>query len=81
MKLGKFKINHYINYMVIGLLLIVLGSMTVAGIRFDNSLLFLLEKAGNFSKNDVNRSRYIPHRQGHPPLFDNFPILPIYSPC
>ena len=44
MRLGKFKINHYINYMVIGLLLIVLGGMTMAGVRFDNSLLFLLEK-------------------------------------
>ena len=44
MRLDKIKINHYINYLVIGLLLIVLGSMTFAGVRFDNSLLFLLEK-------------------------------------
>lgn len=44
MKLGKIKINHYVNYLVIGLLLIVLGSMTFAGVRFDNSMLFLLEK-------------------------------------
>ena len=44
MRLGKFKINHYINYMVIGLLVLVLGGMTLAGNRFDNSLLFLLEK-------------------------------------
>ena len=44
MRLGKFKINHYINYMVIGALLLVLGGMTLAGNRFDNSLLFLLEK-------------------------------------
>ena len=44
MKLGKFKINHYINYMVIGLLTLALGGMTLAGNRFDNSLLFLLEK-------------------------------------
>lgn len=44
MRLGKFKIGHYINYMVIGALLLVLGGMTLAGNRFDNSLLFLLEK-------------------------------------
>ena len=44
MRLGKFKINHYINYIVVGLLLIVLGSMSAAGAKFDSSLLFLLEK-------------------------------------
>ena len=44
MKLGKIKINHYINYVVIGLLTIVLGIISLAGGRFDNSLLFLLEK-------------------------------------
>ena len=44
MRLGKFKINHYINYIVIGALTLVLGGMTLAGNRFDNSLLFLLEK-------------------------------------
>jgi len=44
MRLGKFKVGHYINYIVIGLLTLVLGSMTLAGNRFDNSLLFLLEK-------------------------------------
>ena len=44
MKLGKIKFNHYINYLAIGVLLIVFGSMSVAGVRLDNSLLFLLEK-------------------------------------
>ena len=44
MKLGKFRISHYINYMVIGVLTLVLGIMTLTGNRFDNSLLFLLEK-------------------------------------
>ena len=44
MRLGKFKVGHYINYIVIGLLTLVLGSMTLADNRFDNSLLFLLEK-------------------------------------
>ena len=44
MKIGKFKVNHYINYMVIGLLTIVLGGISLAGGKFDNSLLFLLEK-------------------------------------
>ena len=44
MKLGKFKLNHYINYIVIGILTAVLGAMTFTGGSFDNSLLFLLEK-------------------------------------
>jgi len=44
MKLGNIKWNHYINYVVIGLMTIVLGVMTLAGGRLDNSLLFLLEK-------------------------------------
>jgi len=44
MRIGKIKVNHYINYFVIGLLTVVLGSMSVAGVRFDNSLLFLMEK-------------------------------------
>ncbi|MBQ6851440.1 MAG: branched-chain amino acid ABC transporter permease [Oscillospiraceae bacterium] len=46
MRLGKIKINHYINYLLIGVLTIVLGSITLAGGKFDNSLLFLLEKMG-----------------------------------
>ena len=44
MKIGKFKVTHYINYMVIGLLTLVLGGISLAGGKFDNSLLFLLEK-------------------------------------
>lgn len=44
MRLGKFKLNHYINYIVIGAMTLILGGMTLAGNRFDNSLLFLLEK-------------------------------------
>ena len=44
MRIGKIKINHYINYLVIGLLTIVLSTITFTGGRFDNSLLFLLEK-------------------------------------
>lgn len=44
MRIGKVRINHYINYLVIGLLTVVLGSMSLTGTRFDNSLLFLLEK-------------------------------------
>ena len=44
MRLGKFKLNHYINYIVFGVLTLVLGGMTLAGNRFDNSLLFLMEK-------------------------------------
>ncbi len=44
MRLGKIKVSHYMNYVVIGLLTLVLGVMALAGSRFDNSLLFLLEK-------------------------------------
>lgn len=44
MRIGKIKVNHYINYVVIGLLTLVLGAITVAGGRLDNSLLFLMEK-------------------------------------
>ncbi|MBO5317343.1 MAG: branched-chain amino acid ABC transporter permease [Oscillospiraceae bacterium] len=44
MRIGKFKLNHYINYIVIGILTLVLSVMTFTGSRFDNSLLFLLEK-------------------------------------
>jgi AGZA family xanthine/uracil permease-like MFS transporter len=44
MRLVKFKLNHYINYIVIGVLTLVLGAMTLAGNRFDNSLIFLMEK-------------------------------------
>ena len=44
MRIGKFKIGHYINYMVIGLITLVMGIISIAGGRFDNSLLFLTEK-------------------------------------
>ena len=44
MRIGKIKVNHYINYFVIGLMTLVLGSISLTGGRFDNSLLFLLEK-------------------------------------
>lgn len=44
MRIGKFKLNHYINYMVVGALTLVLGTMTLAGVNLDNSLLFLMEK-------------------------------------
>ena len=44
MTLKKLKLNHYINYIVIGLLTVVLGAMSITGVRFDNSMLFLLEK-------------------------------------
>ena len=44
MRIGNFKVSHYINYMVIGLITVVMGIISVAGGRFDNSLLFLLEK-------------------------------------
>ena len=44
MRIGKIKVNHYITYVVIGLLTLVLGIISLAGGKFDNSLLFLLEK-------------------------------------
>ncbi len=43
-KLSKIKWNHYINYIVIGILTAVLGGMTLGGMHFNSSLLFLLEK-------------------------------------
>ena len=44
MRIKNFKINHYINYLVIGLITLVMGIITLVGGRFDNSLLFLMEK-------------------------------------
>ena len=44
MRIGKIKVNHYINYVVIGLLTVVMGTITLVGGRIDNSLLFLMEK-------------------------------------
>ena len=44
MRIGKIKVSHYINYVVIGLLTIVMGSITLAGGRINNSVLFLMEK-------------------------------------
>lgn len=44
MRIGKFKIGHYINYMVIGLITLIMGTVSLTGGRFDNSLLFLMEK-------------------------------------
>ena len=46
MRIGKIKVNHYINYLVIGALTLALGIMTFTGGRFDNSWLFLFEKIG-----------------------------------
>ena len=44
MRIGKIKVNHYINYVVIGLITIVMGAITLAGGRIDNSTVFLMEK-------------------------------------
>ena len=40
----RFKLNHYINYIVIGIITVVFGSMSLFGGGLDNSTLFLLEK-------------------------------------
>ena len=44
MKLKKIKWNHYINYIVIGIVTAVLSAMVLTGNRLPNSTLFLLEK-------------------------------------
>ena len=44
MRIGKLKVNHYINYVVIGLITLIMGTITLAGGRIDNSTLFLMEK-------------------------------------
>ena len=44
MRIGKFKLNHYINYIVVGLVTLVFGLISLAGGRMDSSTLFLLEK-------------------------------------
>ena len=41
---GKFKLHHYVNYIVIGFMTLVFGIITLTGGHFDNSMLFLLEK-------------------------------------
>ncbi len=42
--LRKLKLNHYANYIVIGFMTLIFGIITITGGRFDNSMLFLLEK-------------------------------------
>ncbi len=42
--IGKFKLKHYINYIVIGIITAVLAVVTFTGGRIDSSTLFLLEK-------------------------------------
>ena len=44
MRIGKIKVNHYINYAVVGLLTLVFSLISLTGGRMDSSLLFLLEK-------------------------------------
>ena len=44
MKLGKFKLKHYINYIVIGIITAIFSGIVLTGGRLDNSTLFLLEK-------------------------------------
>ena len=44
MRIGKIKVNHYINYVVVGLVTLVFGLISLTGGRMDSSLLFLLEK-------------------------------------
>ncbi|MBR4960175.1 MAG: branched-chain amino acid ABC transporter permease [Clostridia bacterium] len=43
-KLKKVRWNHYINYIVIGIITLVFGIMALCGMRLNSSLLFLFEK-------------------------------------
>ena len=42
--LKKIRLHHYANYIVIGLMTLVFAVITLVGGRFDNSMLFLMEK-------------------------------------
>ncbi|MBE6631116.1 MAG: branched-chain amino acid ABC transporter permease [Ruminococcaceae bacterium] len=42
--LKNIRINHYINYIVIGIFALVFGILSLVGVRLDSSLLFLFEK-------------------------------------
>lgn len=42
--IGKFKIKHYINYIVISIVAVVFSVISLSGGQLDNSTLFLLEK-------------------------------------
>lgn len=44
MRIGKFKLKHYINYIVIGLLLAYFATVSLTGGHINGSTLFLLEK-------------------------------------
>jgi branched-chain amino acid transport system permease protein len=44
MRKGKFNLKHYINYIVIAIVIAVFAAITLAGGRIDSSTLFLLEK-------------------------------------
>ncbi len=44
MNLKKFKITHYINYIAIGILTLVLGILTLTGTQLNSSILYLMEK-------------------------------------
>lgn len=44
MNMKKISWKHYINYIVIGIITVLLTVMTFTGYRFDSSLLYLLEK-------------------------------------
>ena len=44
MRKGKFNLKHYINYIVITIVIAIFTAITLAGGRIDSSTLFLLEK-------------------------------------
>ena len=44
MRIGKFKLKHYINYIIVGLLTIYFGTVALTGGHINGSTLYLLEK-------------------------------------
>ena len=44
MRIGKFKLKHYINYIVVGLLTLYFGITALTGGHINGSTLYLLEK-------------------------------------
>lgn len=44
MSIGKFKLKHHLNYMIITVITLIFGIFSLTGGRLDSSLLFLFEK-------------------------------------
>ncbi len=44
MSIGKFKLKHHVNYMIVAMITLVFGIFSLTGGHLDSSLLFLFEK-------------------------------------